>query len=368
MGPTVNCKSIMNTEVARRLERVVRIHFDKEAGTPYWLDKQKELGIDVINTVRSPDDLSVLGPMDEEALTLRPIEDFIPRLYPGRTNYILAETAGTLGRPKFAIHRKDEFRSAFVTPFVKAAERIGFPSRCHWLFVGPTGPHVIGRAARCCAQALDAGDVFTVDFDPRWAKKLSAGSFAAQRYLEHIEAQALRVLAVQNIGVLFSTPPVLGSLAEKMDEGQRRAIKGIHLGGMCADADFMDKIEEFFPNAVVLSGYGNTLFGMMPQLEYDKRRGFDYFPNGHRLIVRAVTAYELDKKPNLDSCVEYGQRGRLVVHRLDEMQFIANMVERDTAIRIEPRPDAAEDGFVLDGIRDPQPIVDEITKPEIGLY
>jgi hypothetical protein len=50
------------------------------------------------------------------------------------------------------------------------------------------------------------------------------------------------------------------------------------------------------------------------------------------------------------------------------MQFIANFVERDTAIRIQPNPDTAADGFVLDGIRDPQPIIDEKTKPSIGLY
>jgi len=368
MESSLNCKTIFNTDVVRRLEHVIRIHFDKDTGTPYWLDRQKELGIDVIKSVRSPEDLSVLGPMDEQALTVRPIEDFIPGVYLGRTDYILAETAGTLGRPKFAIHRRDEFNSAFVMPFVKAAERVGFPSSCRWLFVGPTGPHVIGRAARCCAEVFDAGDVFTVDFDPRWAKKLSAGSFAARRYLEHIEDQTLRILAVQNIAVLFSTPPVLSSLAEKMDKGKRTTIKGIHLGGMCADSDFMDKMEQSFPNAVILSGYGNTLFGMMPQLNYGKRTGFDYFPYGHRLIVRVVPAEGSDEALNLNSCVEYGQRGRLVIHRLDEMQFIANMVERDTAIRIEPRSDAEKDDFLLDGIRDPQPIVDETTKPEIGLY
>ena len=242
------------------------------------------------------------------------------------------------------------------------------PPRCRWLFVGPTGPHIIGRAARCCAKALDAGDVFTVDFDPRWAKKLLAGSFAAQRYLEHVEDQALHVLAVQNIGVLFSTPAVLSSLAQKIDEAKRLAIKGIHLGGMCAGAEFMDKMNELFPNAVVLSGYGNTLFGMMPQLRYERQTGFDYFPYGHRLIVRMIPAAAPDETADINSCVEYGHRGQLLIHRLDEMQFIANLLERDTAIRLESNRDTAADGFVLDGLRDPQPIIDEKTKPSIGLY
>jgi thienamycin biosynthesis protein ThnN len=368
MGLSLNKKNMLSAEVNRRLIHIVRIHFDKNNGAPYWLDKQKELGIDIPKHIQSIEDLSILGPMDEESLAIRPIEDFVPSIFLQEKEYVLAETAGTLGKPKFAIHREDEFRSAFITPFVKAAGRVSFPSNCQWLFVGPTGPHIIGRAARACAKEMGAGDVFTVDFDPRWAKKLPSGTFAAQRYLEHIEMQALRVLAVQNVGVLFSTPAVLNSLAEKMDKTKRSIVEGLHLGGMSASAEFMDKMSEYFPNAVVLSGYGNTLFGMMPQLSYDRQTGFDYFPYGHRLIVKVVRSTPTNEEVDISACVEHGERGRLVIHRLDEMQFIANFVERDTAIRLEPHPDVEADGFDPDGIRDPQPIIDKKTKPSIGLY
>ena len=357
-----------DTKLCLRLRHIIEIHFDKDNGAPYWLDRQKEIGVDISKSIQCVEDLPILGPMDEQALATRLVEDFIPRKFRHEKDYILAETAGTLGSPKFAIHREDEFQSTFITPFVKAAQRISFPTNCHWLFVGPTGPHVIGRAARACARQMDAGDIFTVDFDPRWAKKLPSGSFAAQRYLEHIEAQALRVVEVQNIGVLFSTPAVLGSLAEKMSEKKRSAIEGIHLGGMSASTEFMDKMSEFFPNAVTLSGYGNTLFGMMPQLNYNRQNGFDYFPHGQRLILKVIPIAPDCGTRDISSCVEYGERGQLVVHRLDEMQFIANFVERDTAIRLQPNPDAKADGFVLDGIRDPQPIINEKTKPSIGLY
>jgi thienamycin biosynthesis protein ThnN len=368
MELSLNSTNSVDTELRHRLMHVVRIHFDKDNGTPYWLDRQKELGVDIPDSIRSVEDLSILGPMDEDALAKRPIEDFIPRIFGQRRDYVLAETAGTLGRPKLAIHREDEFRSAFVTPFVKAAHRVSFPTNRHWLFVGPTGPHVIGRAARACAKELEAGDIFTVDFDPRWAKKLSGGSFAGRRYLGHIEAQALNVLHIQNIGVLFSTPAVLNSLSEKMDRAKRLEIEGIHLGGMSAGAEFMDKLSGYFPNAVVLSGYGNTLLGMMPQLDYDRETGFDYFPCGHRLVIKVVPYVPADETADIRSCVEHGQRGRLVIHRLDEMQFVANLIERDTAIRLGPNPALATEGFVLDGIRDPQPIIDETTKPSIGLY
>lgn len=358
----------MESPIVDRLRRVLRIHFDADLGTPYWLEKQRELGIRAIETIRSIQDLALLGPMDERALAERSIEDFIPRAFHGHNDYLIAETAGTLGKPKTAIHRADEFESAFIVPFLKAARRTGFPAGGRWLFVGPTGPHIIGRAARRCAQALGAGDAFTVDFDPRWAKKLISGSFAAQRYLNHIEEQALRILEVQKISVLFATPAVLTGLAEKTIESQRQAIRGIHLGGMHASADFMDRMSERFPNAVILSGYGNTLFGMVPQLRYRRDTGFDYYPHGDRLVVGLVPLGEDDGRPDLTTRIDYGQRGQVMVHRLAEMQLLVNVLERDTAVRIEPSAEAAADGFVQDGLRDPQPIVSDTIKPVIGLY
>ena len=56
-------------------------------------------------------------------------------------------------------------------------------------------------------------DPFSVDFDPRWAKKLADGSLARRRYLDHVTAQALDVLEREEVGVLFTTPPALAALA-----------------------------------------------------------------------------------------------------------------------------------------------------------
>jgi len=360
--------SVHLMELTSRLERVIAIHFDAEGGTPYWLEKQKELGIDAVRNIRTVADLALLGPMDENALAQRPIEDFIPRRFGACRDYILAETGGTLGPSKFAVHRQDEFEAAFITPFVKAAEKVNFPKDGHWLFVGPTGPHIIGRAARGCAAAFGAADVFTVDFDPRWAKKLPAGSFAAQRYLQHIQSQALHVLGVQDITVIFATPAVLTGLAQQLDRAHRDKIRGIHLGGMSASAEFMDEMDAQFPHAVILSGYGNTLLGMMPQLRYAPETGFDYFAHGSRLVVQLIACPDAGESPDITARLDYGQRGQVMVHRLDEMQFLANLIERDSAIRIAPDADAQAEGFFLDGLRAPQPIVNETLKPALGLY
>ncbi len=344
-----------------RLRRVLRIHFDPDTGTPYWLDRARELGIDPRREIAEVADLPLLGPLDPGALAQRPIEEMIPRsVRDRRAELLVAETGGTLGRPKFAVHRADEFEAAFIEPFLVAARRAGFPHGENWLFVGPTGPHIIGKAAQRCAAASGSPGVFAVDFDPRWAKKLPADSFARKRYLRHIEEQALRILATQRIGVLFSTPPVLSSMCAQMTDDQRLRIRGVHFGGMAVSAQLRSQLAQLLPRAVLLSGFGNTLFGMMPELAYHPRQGIDYYPHGVRLVAQVVQA--------LGRVAAYGERGQIVMHRLDETQFIPNMVERDTAVRIAPRPDAAPDGFVLDGIRDPQPIVTERVRPALGLY
>lgn len=354
----------LNTD--ERLRHVLGIHFDPNWGTPYWLEREAALGVDVLRDIKTGEDLAVLGPMDQAALACRPVEHFVPKRFHEERQIYLAETGGTLGRPKFAVHRHDEFEAAFIDPFCRAAERCAFPKHCHWLFIGPTGPHIIGKAAARCAQVWARGDCFGVDFDPRWAKKLVPGSFAAKRYLDHVQDQALRVLETQSVGVIFSTPAVLETLCHRMEASQRQAIQGLHLGGMSASDDFMQTMAAQFPGAVILSGYGNTLFGMMPQLTYSATQGMAYYPWGHRLHVRLLP--ESSDALDLTAQVDYNQRGQVVIHRLDEMQLIVNMVERDTAIRVPPLKAAASLGFVQDGLQDVQPIVTQATQPRLGLY
>jgi hypothetical protein len=352
-----------------RLRRTVALHFDTKNGSPYWLEREQELGIDEIQQIRSIDDLAVLGPMQSDQLALRPVEDFIPKsILPLRKGFLYAETGGTLAEPKFAVHRRDEFKSAFVDPFVEAARMVRFPTGENWLFVGPTGPHVIGKAAVECAKALESPEPFCVDFDPRWAKKLPEGSYTSSRYLNHIESQALRVIETQRIGVIFSTPRVLESLATKIDSATRSHVYGLHLGGMSVSREFRITLKQLFPQAVILSGYGNTLFGMVPEIADNIDSDIDYYPHGNRAIFTIVDNKNADLSQRIRQQVAYGERGQVMVHRLDETQFIANMLERDTAIRLKPPVQAKHQGFVLDGLRNPEPLINKSEKPAIGLY
>ena len=51
-----------------------------------------------------------------------------------------------------------------------------------------------------------------------------------------------------------------------------------------------------------------------------------------------------------------GERGRVVVHRLDESFFLPNLVERDEATRVEAPAEVIELGYARWGLRDPAPV------------
>ncbi|CAN5456479.1 AMP-binding protein [soil metagenome] len=351
------------------VRRIMAIHFDPTSGSPYWLDRAATLEIDALRDIRTIDDLKAFGPMDESALATRPIEDFIPRsILFRRSELIVAETAGTLGRAKFCVHRRDEFQAAFVDPFVVAADEIDFPRGQNWLFVGPSGPHIIGKSAAACANAMGSPDPFTIDLDPRWAKKLSPGSFGWKRYLDHVNAQVMKILDSQKIGVLFSTPVVLESLATQLSEHQRHAIAGVHLGGVAVSPEQRELFTLAFPSAVILSGYGNSIFGVMPELAFSPEGGFVYYPHRQRLVVRMVPLDNSSANDRLQTNVPIGERGQVVISRLDESQLILNLMERDTAVRAAPLAAAAALGFTNDGVGDPRPIVNHAVKPAVGLY
>jgi hypothetical protein len=332
------------TAADARLRELVALHFDPRWGAPWWLERARTLGLDPRAEVRSLADLARLGPMPLAELAHRPVQDFIPRRFHDRlAEFVTSETGGTTGPPRRTAFRRDEFEAAFVAPFVHAARRTGFPTGESWLFVGPSGPHAIGKAARACAVALGSIDPFSVDFDPRWARRLPADSLARRRYLAHVVEQARAVLATQDIGVIFATPPVLEALGATMDPKRRERVTGIHLGGMAIAGDLLARLaREWFPNARILSGYGNSLAGVCPQLELAGDAPLDYFPHGTRLVLGVV-------EPRADG------RGRVRFHRLDESCFLPNVLERDEAESIAPPGDAADAGFVGCGVREPRP-------------
>ncbi|MFZ5775668.1 MAG: hypothetical protein ACOY3Z_09325, partial [Thermodesulfobacteriota bacterium] len=251
------------------VEEIIAIHFDPRFGAPYWLDLQRRLGIDARAEIRRREDFHLLGPMDRQAMRHLPLLDFVPRRFHGElAAMILAETGGTTGPPIRRVYRPDEFAAAFVDSWERAAMKRGFPAGGQWLFVGPSGPHVIGQSARAMARRLGSLEPFSVDCDVRWIKRQAKGSLGFSLYLDHVLDQAMNIIRSQAIEVLFITPPLLLALASRMNDTERDRIRGIHLGGMALTAADSTAIrDQLFPGAVVLPGYGNSLLGVLFEQE-----------------------------------------------------------------------------------------------------
>ena len=336
--------------IDHHLRRIIAVHFDPDTGAPYWLGRQRELGFDVRAEITSLTHLDRLGPMDEDALRSRPVLDFVPL---SRREFlsgaIVAETGGTTGAPKRTLFSREEFEAGFVTPFVRVADATGFPRGAVWLWVGPGGPHVIGQAAAACAAALGSPQPFSIDLDPRWFRKLPADSVGRGRYLQHLIDQALDVLRCEPVEVLFTTPVMLERLAGAMTDRQRQRIRGVHYGGMRVAPELLRSAQvDWFPNAVHLAGYGNSLFGLCMEFGGPADRKLCYYPFGVRHITRVAAD------------------GRVWASRLDPTILIANLRERDVATSV-PAPGAPWDSFGA-GVEDPRPHESRSTPQDAGIY
>jgi hypothetical protein len=351
------------------LREALATHCDPQWGSRYWIERSRQLGFDPRTAIRSVADLPRLGITDAAALSDCALDDFIPRsLQASRAKLVVAQTGGTLGRPAWTAYLEDEFEEAFVEPFAVAAQHVGFPVEATWLFVGPSGPHIIGLAADAIARRSGSPRPFMVDFDPRWAKKLPAESFAAQRYLRHVVEQALAVLQAQAIDVLFTTPPILEALSREMTISQRGRIRGVHYGGMALESEALRRSQcEDFPNAVHLSGYGNTLFGCCLELDVTPGRALRYYPYGDRLHFAVAAAESSTKALHAPVQADAGASGQLVFSRFDGAVLLVNVLERDH-VRLVPPPVAAPRGFRQMGVESPGPAAKIAQRAAIGLY
>ncbi len=354
------------------VRHIISIHFNPVLGSRYWLQREKMLGINARRDISSLEDLSLLGPMEEEDLRRYPLEYFIPKIYlANKATFILGETAGTTGLPKTTAYLKEEFSFTFVEWFRYIAGYRGFPQGAQWLWVGPSGPHIIGKAVGPVAQSMGSMDPFSIDMDPRWVKKLTPDSLGYKRYISHILEQALDILKRQHIEVIYSTPPLLLRLAETMPGEQRMQICGIHYGGVALEQEQLKRLRgELFPHAVHIAGYGNTLFGLCMEIEESANGNLDYYPPGPRMAVQVVSTEDgtHPDRNRLTQIVQYGEKGQVVCHRLDASFFIPNMFERDEAVRIAPTQHAQALGIYQDGVRNPLPLKGLEANAKIGVY
>ncbi|GGV53291.1 AMP-binding protein [Streptomyces spectabilis] len=338
--------SPLGTDADTHLRQTLRWHFGAATGSPFWLRTAPALGFDPVRDIRTLADLRRFPDLSDQLRTVA-VEDLIPAGHTGPP-FEVFESGGTLGAPKRVVDSAS--RGLNVDWVSTVLDAHGFPATGNWLHVGPTGPHVVGRTIRQLAQSR-GGVAFTVDFDPRWVKRLlgSGRTDLAGEYRSYLLDQVELIVQSQDIKVLFITPPVLEALVARPELYERLAagLEGIVWAGTSISAESLRQLEEtFFPRARIAAIYGNTLMGIAPQRP---RQDGDVHPAVFRPFF-PQSVVELVDGPG-GAPVAYGERGQVLVHLLSRDMFLPNVLERDTAIRVRPAP-----GDTVDGLADIAPL------------
>lgn len=331
MTPAATKSAVTSHEhTLQRLHETLQWHFGSETGSPFWLAKRLEFDFDPLRDITTLADLRRFPDISSQLRDL-PADELIPK---GGANevYHVFDSGGTSGAPKRVVESSS--RTLCVDWCNDVLDQHGFPERGHWLHVGPSGPHVVGRSIRRLAE-LRRSLCFTVDMDPRWVRKLLAEGRTdlAQEYTAHLLDQLELIVATQEIRVLFITPPVLEAVCARpaIYDRLRHTLRGILWAGTTASDETLRTIEDdLFPDASVAGWYGNTLMGIAPQRP---QRDDDEF----RCIFQTFHPASIVEVVDFDSRspVAYGERGRVLMHLLTRDMFLPNVLERDTAIRVQ---------------------------------
>ena len=336
--PELDTKSAQ-TQLDAHVREIIAWHFSPETGCAFWLDWATE-NFDPRKEVNSFADLIAKFPHfpDETLRDLQP-EVWVPAKFKGRP-FNIFETGGTTGMPKQRIGW-DDYKTDYEEFSGKIADE-HFPHGAAWLMVGPTGPRRLRLAIEHLANFRGSSCYF-VDLDPRWVKKvISAKHFdQARAYMDHVVEQGVTLLKHRKITGLFTTPKLLEALAEKVnlyDAG----IRGVFCGGTTMAPQYVRFIVEevleggigFYPT------YGNTLMGLAASvpLKPEDKFSITYYAPQPRAVLRVVSPQQTGQ------LVAYGEWGRVELTTLTREFFMPRFLERDEAIRREPRVPYAWDG------------------------
>ncbi len=337
-------------KINEHLDRILRIHFDEKNGSEYWLKTRKNLRFDPLKDINDVGDLDLFGFMSPDDLRRYPIEIFIPKsLLKDKSKLILGSSGGRTGRPKWIAYGNETY-DYNLKMLNKLMDKKNVPEGLNFLYVGPTGPHLFGkRVFDLCKQRN--GLFFTIDFDPRWARKLE--QVERRKYIDHIVKQTLDIIETQDIGVLFTTPSMLTRFAqeEEITNSELRAIG--FAGTPMRPDDYKFFTEEAFPDVTFVGYYGNALFGVSIEVDV-----VDY-----QIVYQPPEPYavfEVRDPENPDNLVEYGSRGQLLGRRLSPEFFIPAFLESDEATRFKPA-----EGFETDSIMNPENMLKDV---DYGVY
>ena len=338
---TVDPSSVQSASVAldAHVREIIHWHFSAETGCPFWLDWAAKAGWNPATEVKCFADLQRFPHFQDEWLRDLQPEVWVPKKFQGRP-FNIFETGGTTGMPKQRIGW-DDYKVDYEEFSAKLSDD-HFPRGVAWLMVGPTGPRRLRLAIEHLANYRGSSCYF-IDLDPRWVKRVIADKKfdVARAYMDHVVDQAVMILKHRKVAGLFTTPKLLEALGEKVslwDTG----IRGVFCGGTTmAPQSVRFIVEEVLENRIgFYPTYGNTLMGLAASVPLRPEDQFSvtYFAPQPRAVLQVVDP----QKPH--QLVPYGQWGRVELTTLTREFFMPRFLERDEAIRREPRAPYAWDG------------------------
>lgn len=342
---------------------IIAWHFDPEKGTPFWLEKAKELGFDPRKEVKCFADLKKFGLFEDEWLRGGPVRRWVPKALHHKPIYVF-ETGGTTGIPKSRVVVEDHWIDYEM--FSETLPEKYFPKGSNWLMLGPSGPRRLRLAVEHLCQHR-GGICFCVDLDPRWVIKLIKKGWSEhlKAYQEHVIDQALTVLSANHeIKCMFTTPKLLDALANRLEKDgssmAKTGITGIFCGGTEMTSQWIRfAIEELLGQGIYIAPtYGNTLMGLAASdMPVPPEYKINYYAPQPRAVVQVVDFDDNDK------LVDFGKEGRVMLTTLTKELFVPRFLERDEGVREKPY-----DKYPWDGVSGVKPFRAFAATTTVGVY
>ncbi len=340
MSSTITPESIQQarTQLDAHLREIIEWHFNPETGCPFWLDWARK-NFDPRKEISKFEDMLKFPHFQDEWLRDLQPEVWVPGKFKGNP-FNIFETGGTTGMPKQRIGWND-----YKVDYEEFSGKVSdehFPRGAAWLMVGPTGPRRLRLAIEHLANFRGSSCYF-IDLDPRFVKKvLSAKKHeVAREYMDHVVDQGVTILKHRKVAGLFTTPKLLEAMAEKVNLYEA-GIRGVFCGGTTMAPQYVRYIVEevlegkigFYPT------YGNTLMGLAASvpLRPEDKFSITYYAPQPRAVLRIVDP------ANTSQTKGYGEWGRVELTTLTKEFFMPCFLERDEAIRREPRAPYSWDG------------------------
>src|SRR5437773_9292488 len=320
------------------VREIITWHFSPETGCAFWLDWAKK-NFDPRREVTRFEEIKKFPHFKDESLRDEQPEVWVPAAFKGKP-FNIFETGGTTGMPKQRIGWND-YKVDYEEFSAKVSDE-HFPRGGAWLMVGPTGPRRLRLAIEHLANFRGSSCYF-IDLDPRWVKKVIAEKKGdvARAYMDHVVDQAVTILKHRKVTALFTTPKLLEALGEKVNLHEA-GIRGVFCGGTTMTPQHVRfLIEEVLENRIgFYPTYGNTLMGLAASvpLTAEDKYSITYYAPQPRAVLRVVNPSQTEK------LVDYGAWGRVELTTLTKEFFMPRFLERDEAIRCQPRPPYAWDG------------------------